>query len=102
MQRPGNNFLAGTGLPQQQHRQLIGQALAGHAQCTGIACIAAGQGIEIGSSLGGFCDAARRCADVDRALRRAQRLVEEFALGGLQAADPPLLQARQQLQAIDP
>ncbi|MCY1363769.1 hypothetical protein D9M69_505460 [compost metagenome] len=75
--------------------------MTGHAQGTGVAGIAAGERFQVRLRLGRFRDCARRAADVDRALRRAQGFVEEFTLGGLQAADSTLMQTRQQLQAVD-
>ncbi|MNN82028.1 hypothetical protein D3C81_1989150 [compost metagenome] len=93
MQRTGDDFLAGTGFAQQQHRQFIGQTLAGHAQGPGITDVTAGQGFEVRLRFGDLGGGARGRADVDRALRRAQGLVEEFAFGGLQTADPALVQA---------
>ncbi|MNF81168.1 hypothetical protein D3C84_634280 [compost metagenome] len=101
VQGPRDHFLAGAGFAEQQHRQLVGQPLTGHAQGTGITDVAAGQGIEIRLRFGGFRRAARRRADVDRALRCAQGFVEELTFGGLQTADTALVQTRQQLQAID-
>src|SRR5471032_1627074 len=64
--------------------------------------IAAGQGFEVRLWFGGFGNRARRGADVDRTLRCTQGFVEEFALGGLQAADDALLQPGQLLHAIAP
>ncbi|MNQ93347.1 hypothetical protein D3C85_1088080 [compost metagenome] len=47
MQGPCHHFLAAAGLTQQQHRQVIGQALARHAQGTAVAAVAHAQRVEV-------------------------------------------------------
>ncbi|MCY1420911.1 hypothetical protein D9M71_365480 [compost metagenome] len=75
--------------------------MTGHAQGSGVTAVAAGERFQIRLRLGRFRDRARRAADVDRALWRAQGFIEELTLGGLQAAGSTLMQTRQQLQAVD-
>ncbi|MDT4838900.1 hypothetical protein FQZ97_726730 [compost metagenome] len=98
VQRAGHHFLAGAGLAQQQDGQLAGQALAGHAQRTGEAAVAAGQlfqylGLLRGGRLGHRGGAAE--AGMTRHLQGAEI---ELALGGLHAAHPALQQAGDELR----
>ena len=97
MQGTGDHFLAAAGFAQQQYRQFVHQPLACHAQSAGVARVIAGKGFKFGTGR----RARRACTDRHRmaAQRRLQGLVEQLALGRLQAAHAALVKPRNKLLA---
>ncbi|MNP14098.1 hypothetical protein D3C76_1064090 [compost metagenome] len=88
-----HDLLAGAGLTQQQHRQIIVQAPASHAQGSGQACIAAGQGFQLRRFRCGERLAKSSRRTHGGTLRQVYRAEEKLALGGLHAVHPVAPQA---------
>ncbi|MNF89782.1 hypothetical protein D3C84_723200 [compost metagenome] len=93
MQGTRHDLLASAGLAQQQHRQIIVQAPATHAQGPGQACIAAGQGFQLRRFRCGERLAKGSRRTHGGTLRQVYRAEEKLALGGLHAVHPVAPQA---------